>query len=404
MTPRAQYFVQILEKVASPLMSAVIASDQDAGDNGAQAKVIAALLGKAVQSGISIGDLIDISAMGEKSDSMRVALAALSAPLIADTHKQSGKVPDDGALKNISDAMQAVLTFSENFTPSPEHHRRLADLAAQAQVVDLPQIQIQYMQAFVPVIDAVQGFAFGHKETVLIGNISSKLIAQAEDLAASLYGTEDELLHKRVALGVLNSLTQLYATCHVQETARLMAMSDDERAALPKESNGGQSLDHLWEDFGRKAAIMETLAQSIVNGETAAQSGASSKAPDVSGVQSVGDAAVADAPSVVPESSEPPPPKTDAVKPVESPAPASGNPMAMFAKKPTADDDADAGGEAAPAEPAATSPSPETPPPQAAPVEKPVEDTPSAVDNAGDDGGSSGKGNPMSFFKTPPQS
>src|SRR5690606_29690836 len=115
------------------------------------------------------------------------------------------------------------LTFAENFTPSPENTARLENLDAASPGGDIHQIHAQYMHAFVPVINAVAEFPFGHQETKLMTTISSKLIARAEDVAANLDGSSDEITQKRLALAILNGLTVIFAACYKAETDRIQA-------------------------------------------------------------------------------------------------------------------------------------------------------------------------------------
>ncbi|MDB2682785.1 hypothetical protein N9Z27_00860 [Alphaproteobacteria bacterium] len=412
MDTRAQYFIQVLEKIGSPLMAAIINFDKGLKDDGAQAKTIAGLLAKSVESGIALGELIDIGVMGEKSDSMRVALAGVSADLIGDFHRITGKTPGEKEIQAIATAMQAVLTFSENFTPSQENVARLDKLVADGSPVDVPQIQAQYMQAFGPIITAIAEFPFGHQEIKLMSSVSSRLIAKAEAITKSLNNSTDELTQKRMALGVLKALIPLYDSCHRAETARVMAMSDDERAAQPQDSGGGLLLDPLWERFETRATLLETLVNSIFGVEQEAASGA-------------GDTQAPASPAVA----EPPAAPTAPVQ-ESSPPDDNGNPMAMFSKKPT--DDA-AAKESTPSSPppvqpsspptdnanpmsmfakkpsgntsSAAPPSPPTTPPSTPPVEKPVEQAPPAEQkDSGSDGDSgNNSGNPMSFFKNPPK-
>ncbi len=391
MNNRTQYFIQILEKIGSPLMNAVIETSKADNSEQAQAKKIAELLSKSVQTSIALGELIDIGVMGEQSDSMRVALAGLSAPLIANIHRQTGQTPQEQDIKTITGAMQAVLSFSENFTPSPENTARLEALVAKGQSVDIHQIQAQYMRAFVPVINAVAEFPFGHQETKLMTMISSRLIARAEDIAAVLSENGDELEQKRIALAILNALAPIYAACHREETAKLTALNEDKRAALPKDSGGGISLDGLWKNFEIRAVLMETLVHSILGG-TPVSSG-SSQSPAVSQP-----APVAESPAPPPAAPPAPPVEKPASPPpqsVEKPQnpPPAGNPMAMFAKKPSTPD---SGAQEAP-KPLENKDSPQPP------VDKPVEPSPESGEKAGGEQKKSDKINPMAFFKTPPQ-
>lgn len=56
------------------------------------------------------------------------------------------------------------MTFSDNFTPSDDHVIRLENMKANGMPGDAYQINIQYIQAFVPIADVVAAFPFGQPE------------------------------------------------------------------------------------------------------------------------------------------------------------------------------------------------------------------------------------------------
>ena len=96
MNQRAAYLLQILEKIGAPLTSAVAEgtlSDADA------AKAVAALLGKTVQASIDLGQVMDVNPAEAQDDSLRVALAGLAGPLVAEAYRKKGASPEDAEIK-----------------------------------------------------------------------------------------------------------------------------------------------------------------------------------------------------------------------------------------------------------------------------------------------------------------
>ena len=394
MNNRARYYTTILEKVASPLLQAVMtrADSAETADPMAQAQTMAGLIAQAVKTSIAFGEIIDIGAMGEQTDSMRVALAGLASPLVANHFTKTGKPVEEGDIKTLTMAMQAALGFAENFTPTPENIARLATLEPSAAATDIPQIQAQYMRTLAPIIQAVQEFSFGHQPGKLITDITAKLTTRAEHIAGELAGTEDELSHKRAALPVLAALATLYTNCHAAEVTRIQALDDDARAALPKDGNGF-ALKTLWDNYDLQFALLETLIGSILGDEVPEQAGqgTSTEAPTPPPVETPAAPTEGESSSnpmsmfaKKPEGDTPPPDAPEAPSPPPAEAapssdePAAANPMSMFTKKPDADAPPPAEAET-PAAPA------ETPPPTE------TEDTPPA---------SGGEG-PMSFFTAP---
>lgn len=414
MDQRATYLVQILEAIGAPLMSAISQSGaQDADNPQADAQAMAALLAKTVEASIELGNIMDINPAEAQDDTLRVALAGLAGPLVAGQYAARSRMPESPELKKITSALQAVLTFSDNFTPTPDTVERLKNLQASGQVVDTYQTQIQYMQAFIPVIEVVAAFPFGQAEAKLIMDVSDRLVKRAVELRETLLpGVGDEATQKRAELALLRALALLYSACHRAETEKVTGMdADAQTTAL--------SIDPVWKAFDIRAAMLEALAAKMVPANPGSGQAGGNKAPDV---QAAPVEAVAPpvAPAAPPETAPAatPPPQTPPPQPVEPPpapptteappppvqpqnpdtAQGQGNPMAMFAKPKTE--------EAQTPPPAPPQDTPVAPPP-AAPTESPPQApvTPPPAEDSGEQqgeqqGGQQGQGgSPMSFFK-----
>ena len=417
MDQRTQYLLQILETIGSPLMQAII--DAGANKDGnliIEAQSIAALLGKTVEASISLGDIMEINPAEAQDDTLRVALAGLASPLVAGQYKKRGRVPESPDIKKVTSALQAVLTFSDNFTPTPETVERLKNLEASGQIVDGYQSQIQYIQAFVPVVEAVAAFPFGQPEAKLVMEVSDKLVKKSVQLREALLPEQnDEGIQKRAELALLKSLAALYASCHREETQ--------------KATKGGDtpaSIDSVWKAFDMRAAMMESLAGNLApeSAQTNTASGSGGVAPSQAAAPPVAPVAPPAQPAETPAAPPPPqeqaPPATPPQAPAQPPAqetpptqpPAGANPMAMFAKPKT--DNAEQGqtpeAPAAPAVPPAPAQSPaETPPaappanpvpPAAPPQQPPSEPQQPAEEPPAEQPPEqpSASGNPMSFF------
>ena len=420
MDQRANYLLQILETIGSPLMSAIIAGTApDSQENPQQdAQAIAALLGKTVEASIELGNIMDINPAEAQDDTLRVALAGLAGPLVAAQYSKRAQVPESVDLKKMTSSLQAVLTFSDNFSPTAETVERLKNLQANGQPVDEYQTQIQYMQALMPVVEAIAAFPFGQAEAKLIMDVSDKLVKKSVELREALLpGVSDEAVQKRIELGLLRVLGGLYSACHKIETQKAMSMSEDQRAA-------GLSMDPVWKGFDVRCAMLEALAGSMVPGVSAAGAGSKSPAPPVA--PQVPPAAAEAPPPASPPTTPPPvqeqPPAAPAAPPTAPPPaapppqqpeqtqqPAGQNPMSMFAKPKDGASETPPPAAAPPAAPPPAAPPPaETPPPPpnetapAAPPPPPAEppaapppqqqpENPPPQDQAG--------GGPMSFFK-----
>ncbi|MCK5284131.1 MAG: hypothetical protein KAJ86_00945 [Alphaproteobacteria bacterium] len=331
MDQRAEYLVQVLEKIGSPLMASITAAARNETDQES-AQNMAALLAKSVQAGVDMANAAELSSAGIQDDSLRVALTALASPLVAGIFERTGKLPADVDLKKITAALQAVLSFSDNFTPDSKNIQRLNTLDASGQDVDLLQINVQYIQAVIPAINAVAAFSFGQSEQKLLIEIVSKLLVKASAVRISVLGdlsSEDE---KRVDLALLRSLTEIYTACHESETHRLMTMDDEERSNQPQATSGGLALDNVWKIFDLRVAMLESLAENTLP----ITKTSSSKTPVVSDKQPESPAIVQDSVKEEPVTIVEEPAKQE-----ESLLKTTVNPMAMFAKPKKDNDNVD---------------------------------------------------------------
>jgi hypothetical protein len=377
MDQRAQYFLQVLEKIGSPLLSAVIENPATEPAQAEEAQTIASLLARTVQASIDIGKTINFAALGEQGDSLRLALAALASGIISSQYKTSGKMPAEADIKRFTTALQAVLTFSDNFTADSQATERLNQLHATGAPADALQMTVQFIQAFVPVVNAVGTFSFGQNEQTMVMEVAQRLLGSATSIAASIPGARSEMQQRAAELAMVRALAQLYAASHKAETTRLMTLSEDQRQPH------GSSIDRVWQGFDLRLQMLTQLASSILQ-------------PDKGSASAGGGEKLKPAATVVPEVKAPPQPPESAAKPAifSSPAPpqtptqtqaappvspppatstTAQNPLSMFAKKPE-------------------TPAPETPPGTSeAPVPPATPPTNPPLSGS----------NPMAFFKGP---
>ncbi len=345
MSQRSAFQVQILSRLGAPLMTAVgeVAARQrkDGEDTQKQeAERLAELLGKAVQVSVSLAGIMDLKDSDGQADSTRLALAALAGPLVAGQYRLTAKVPGDAEIKRMIKALEAVLTFSDNFTPAAENTARLASMAPGA-LADENQIHIQYVNALVPVVNVIAAFPFGRPETRLVQEVAGQLVGRAQDICKSFMNGAAEKDMKQAELAILAALAALYVECHQEEKNRLMALGEQARAKTAEASGGVLPVDPVWKAFEIRAGMVELLAKSAVS---AASSAAKAPAPPQ----------VA-APVVAPSAPPPPPPPVAAAPapaaPLPSPTPedlqsgdpVSYNPMGFF--KPVKKDSAGEQGE-----------------------------------------------------------
>jgi hypothetical protein len=317
-----------------------------------QAEQLAALIGKSVQAGIALSGSMDLRDAGD-GDAIRAALSAIAAPLVAARYRVAGQIPGDAEVKEIVTGLEAVLTFADSFSGVPAAAERLKNLTAVP--ADENQATLNCMRAMVPVVGEIAAFSFGRPEKKLAQEIAARLLGEAASLIKTAMPDADDAARKAAELELLGPLAEIYASCHREQTKRILAMDEKARqeAALP--GGGLLPMEPVWQAFEIRAVMLAAL------GQGAAQS-ASSAGP-------------------APETEAAPHNKLADIRPIETgsaPAQSSGgSPFASFVKTPAA--------ETPPAAPEAAPP-PAAPPPVAPQAPETPASSPSSSEN------------PMSFF------
>lgn len=338
MDPRSAYRLQVMEKLGGPLLAAL----PPGMDGEKSAETLAALVAKSVQAGLALGNAMKLSDTDGDIDSIRLALAAIAAPLFGQSFKDTGRLPDDAAIDQLVKGLEAALVFSENFTPAQEHTARLKSLHNPLPVIDTTQISLLSLNALAPVAISLQQFSFGQSAPALVKDVAERLQDTAKALAEAAI-TKGEAADKAFAqLMVLRALAELFAAAH-------------KNIVQGHKGDHAPTLDAIWSAFDEQAAMMFALSGSAVPGmqqnENAAPAAPASPAPQ-------------------PQQSAAPP------------AAPAGNPMGFFKK----------GGDEAPVPAAA--------PASKAPAGQPQDDTDnSSASSSSSDSSSGGGGSPMSFFK-----
>jgi len=270
MTKRTAFLIEFLARLATPLAAAVQdvssrAAGAGEGRNPAQdAETMAALLGQAVRAGMATAETLGLSAelkdTAEEGDAARLALAALSSPLIADFYRINGRPPGDGEAKRAARTLEALLAFAGNYTPTPAHVARLKSADGTVPFFDPLQSQIYYLSSMAPVLSAVAEFPFGQAETKLVQDIARALDERAAALLAALSYPADGEEGRFSMLLILSPLASLYAECHRAETRRILAAGAGDGAAL--------SLEPVWKAFDLRLSMLNALAAGVSGKET----------------------------------------------------------------------------------------------------------------------------------------
>lgn len=297
MTQQSAFLITTLEKIGAPLAAAVEEVSQRVNgsmDSAARevedAKVMAQLLGQTIQVGLSLGGALIQASDEAEADALRLAVAAMVAPVIAHYYRHNGAVPDDAALGRMTKSLEATIAFAENFNPASEHASRLSVLGVDTLVFDEAQVDITALDALVPVLNAIGVFSFGLSETKLLQDVSEKLKGKA----ASLVKDGDKLSE----LTTLKALAKIYAQCHLAEVNKLSGSDNEERGEL--------SIDPVWAAFDTRLAMvnmvlgLEPMEETVTNAPVSTSPQVSAPvdaAPATAPVQTAAPAAASAAPS-----------------------------------------------------------------------------------------------------------
>lgn len=364
MNTSSSFSVQLLSKIGAPLAQAVESVDLPAGqEDTVAAERMAAMLSMAVEMSIALYDKLDVTEDVTQADETRTALAAIAAELIAGFYTTSKKLPEATDKERLLKSLEAVLSFSDNFSSAGDASARLMTIGSKQPLFDKTQAKLVTLQSVTDVVNAISEFPFGQSENKLIQDVTESLEKDAVRLAKE-NGTNDKLSE----LMIFKSLAGIYAQCHRSETVKL---SGGNQEAPP-------SLEPVWAAYEMRLAMMRAVMGGEEESVTAAPI-----APEPESIQS----------TPADPSKEVLPTTIEGAAPVVAPvaAPVTAGPMGFFAGK-KAESEA--------------STSPETPPLTPPPVESasepegvetPAPTTPEAEKPAGE------AGSPMSFFKAPPK-
>jgi hypothetical protein len=296
MDTRTDFLLQLLQKIGAPL---VAAAGLKPHADSAGAEVMAALLSESVRVSISLSQSMNIKPDDGNGDSVRVALASLAAPLLAESYLQSGRVPSEKEGRRIAKALESVIAFADNFAPAAEHAQRLKTLDGTAPFFDPLQTGLYAMHAMVAPIAAISEFSFGQEATRLVQEVFTKLSDRAKQMGQNL-GTQSNAMGELV---LLQALAQIYANAHRAETKKMQITGDSGQGMATPAS--------VWESFDRQVAMLDVLMRAMGGMQTESSSG-----------QGGGGGGVAPDMSVA----EQPAPQVQS-------QPAGGNPMSFFKKK-----------------------------------------------------------------------
>lgn len=270
MEQRSAFLLQVLEKLAAPLVAAIseVAVRQqmapDPSKHGSmkpEAEQVAGLLTKSTQMSIGLAGLVDMNMPENEADSMRLALTSLASPLIANIYRLAGRSPTDQEIERVTAALNAVISYADGFSPAGDATTRLTNLENDFAPSDPSQVSILYMSALLPAINSVMSYSFGVPEKRLVQDVGERLVREAKVLRGRMFPLmSDEVEIAKADLALLRIVASIYSQCHFAEMAKLMATEEQTRQGM------APAMTSLWQAFILRIQMIEVLGDVLIPG------------------------------------------------------------------------------------------------------------------------------------------
>lgn len=261
MDQRSAYFIQVLEKLGSPLIldSGLLStpSDPDSENMLAQAEAVAGLLNGCIKTSLQLARVLNIHDDEGKADSIRLSLAAITSPMLAQLYKSSnGQALNDKNIEKLTASLETIMSFSESFGVSEDKTQALSEVRAKALHPNLATLD-----ATIPVVNAVASYSFGRSDKKLFQDVVNRLSPYIEGLQENLgFDPQGDQSRKTACLRII---AKLYEAAHMDETNRILSLPQEELETLAGD-DGKISMDPVWRQFETRLALMEVLIDSLL--------------------------------------------------------------------------------------------------------------------------------------------
>ncbi len=270
MEQRSAFLLQVLEKLAAPLVAAIseVSVRQQMSPDPAQsgslkpeAEQVAGLLTKSTQMSISLSDFVDMKLPENEADSLRLALTSLASPLIANIYRLAGRAPTDAEIERVTSALNAVISYADGFAPAADATSRMSNLENDFVPSDASQVSILYISALLPAINSVMSYSFGVPEKRLVQDVGERLVREAKVLRTRMFpAMTDDMMVAKADLALLRIVASIYSQCHFAEMAKLMATEDQTRQGM------APAMTSLWQAFILRVQMIEVLGSILILG------------------------------------------------------------------------------------------------------------------------------------------
>lgn len=270
MEERSAFLLQVLEKLAAPLVAAIsevavrqqlIPDPTQSGSLKPEAEQVASLLTKSTQMSISMSGFVDMKLEENEADSLRLALTSLSSPLVANIYRLAGRAPNDAEIARVVDALNAVISYADSFTPAADATGRMSRIDNDFAPTDQAQLTILYISAMMPAVNSVMSYSFGVPEKRLVQDVADRLVREAKVLRTRMFPTMiGEAEVAKADLALLRIVASIYSQCHFAEMAKLMATEEQSRQGM------APAMTSLWQAFILRIQMIEILGATLIPG------------------------------------------------------------------------------------------------------------------------------------------
>lgn len=307
---RPTYLMNVYEKLGTPLLSAAVeAIERDALmarqqgqmppalSDTAEAERIAVLLKSSAELGFALSRQVDVRMLDPAgADGVRLTLASIAAPLIANLYRVNGRTPTTPEIDRMVAAMQAVTVFADNYNAAADASARMQTVEYDFAPADAAQMQLTLLNALMPAVNAVCTFSFGQAEKDLLQQVITRLTATAQTIRTDLFAGLSERDTLRAEISIMRAAANVYSQAHFTEMSKLMFLDDTQRDTV----NLNDRLNELWRVVDIRLSMVRVLAEQLVGMKSTPVSTAAGSGSAVPSSQQNGGTAPIDSPFMMP--------------------------------------------------------------------------------------------------------
>ncbi|MBK66694.1 MAG: hypothetical protein CMP22_01015 [Rickettsiales bacterium] len=214
---------------------------------------------RGVSSRLSIND-------PDKSVAVRLVLSGFVSPVVSDYYKITGNLPDDEGIDYITSQIDSVLDnidMASWLSGSAEQIYQQKIFSANSyNSSDNQTFSTNTIEASLPILQAVNRFAFGQDPKVLIPEIVDYVVKSVQSLANNIDNKDGSKKEYNLSGSLIKAATQLYADCHYEEIERISTLDDQEQQDYLA-TYGGYSLEPVIDAYKARMNMLQIIAEHL---------------------------------------------------------------------------------------------------------------------------------------------